>query len=368
MPAYFDAGFSVRRPSWHGLATVLDDYPVDWADARVKAGLEWEPTYRDLYTLELLPPGTTVPDGHRALEGQPELKLVADLDDPDADPQWVTVVETLVAMPVDGHQAIIRDDTRATLATPSDQYELIFHRQMGEMLEAYTEAWRKAGAKVNFETAGSVRGGRMVWALVWLDEGFTVPGDDSETYPFGALLNAHDGTAACKLMPTQVRVICWNTWHAADMAGERSGHQVVIRHVQNASERLDEAKESLSAMRDDARAYQLQAADLAGININDAVVRTFLDEFIPIPEAASERTRNARLDRQSTFMGLYNESPTVAPLPETAYKLTQAAGEYLDHLRPFRSRDTYLARTMLQGDTFKPGVVTLVRDLAKEMA
>ena len=44
MPAYFETGFSVRQPMWHGQGTVLDDYPTDWADARAKAGLLWEPT------------------------------------------------------------------------------------------------------------------------------------------------------------------------------------------------------------------------------------------------------------------------------------------------------------------------------------
>ena len=61
------------------------------------------------------------------------------------------------------------------------------------------------------------------------------------------------------------------------------------------------------------------------------------------------------------------DSPTVAPLPDTAYKLVQAAGEYLDHLRPFRSRDTYLARTMLRNEPIKGNVVRLVRSLAADL-
>jgi len=330
MPAYFDTGFSVRQPMWHGLGNVLDDYPEDWDDAR-------------------------------------RLADAADWAVNDEATAWVAMEDTEVLVPVDGHKAIVRDDTGMVLATPSDSYELIYHHQMGELLEAYTQAWRKAGADVKFETAGSVRDGRAVWALVWLDEPYHAPGDDSPTYPFAALLNAHDGSAACKLLPTQVRVVCWNTWNAASMAGDRTGHQVVIRHTGNVADRLEQAKAGLAAMRDEAKEWQLLAEDLAGININDAVVRTFLDEFIPVPEGASERTRNSRQERQATFRKLYDESPTVAPLPDTAYKLVQAAGEYLDHLRPFRSRDTYLSRTMLTADSHKPAVMRLVRNLADEL-
>lgn len=347
MPAYFDTGFSVRQPMWHGLGEVLDDYPESWDDARRKAGLMWEPTYRDLYVPQLIPVTAEVPEGAHlvASEGEARRYLV----------------------PVQGHRAIVRDDTEAVLATPTDSYELIYHHQMGELLEAYTEAWTKAGADVKFETAGSVRDGRAVWALVWLDEPYTVPGDDSATYPFAALLNAHDGSAACRLTPTSIRIVCWNTWKMAEAEGERNAHAVVLRHSGDVTARLEDAKASLAGMRDEAKEWQLLAADLASININDAVVTTFLDEFIPIPEGASERTRNSRQERRDTFRKLYDESPTCAPLPESAYKLVQAAGEYLDHLRPFRSRDTYLSRTMLTADSHKPAVVRLVRELATDL-
>lgn len=350
MPAYFDTGFSVRQPMWHRLGEVLDEYPEDWDDARRHAGLMWEPTYLDLYVPRLLEVGTPedLPTGAVPV-GAPGTQVGE---------------KTLVHVPVDGFRAIARDDNLQVLATPKDSFQLIYHHQMGELLDAYTEAWRKAGAKVKFETAGSIRGGAMVWALVYLDEPYTIPGDDSETYPFAALLNAHDGTAACKLLPTQVRVVCWNTWNAASAAGDRTGHQLVIRHAGNVNDRLEDVKASLATMRDEAKEWQVLAADLAGINVNDAIVTTFLDEFIPVPENASERTRNQREERRATFRKLYTESPTNAAIQGTAYGLVQAAGEYLDHLRPFRNQDTYLARTMFQPEPVKAGVIKLVRELA----
>lgn len=379
MPAYFDTGFSVRQPMWHRQGAVLEDYPIDWQDARAKAGLLWEPGYADLYVQRTVPTlcrycaeavgqphdADCVVGGATEQAGQPEL-VAAEHCGPDG---CVVVRDLpddrlLVHVPTDGHQAIVRDDTWAVLATPTDSFKLIQHHQMGDLLDAYSSAWRKAGADVKFETAGSVRGGALVWALVWLDEPMTVRGDDSPTYPFATLLNAHDGSAACRLTPTSIRIVCWNTWKMAEAQGEANPHAVVLRHAGNVEARLEDAKASLAGMRDEAKQWQLLADDLAGINIDDAVVSTFLHEFIPIPENASERTRAGRAERQATFMALYTDSPTVAPLPDTAYKLVQAAGEYLDHLRPFRNRDTYLARTMLRNEPIKGGVVRLVRELA----
>jgi len=378
MPAYFDTGFSVRQPMWHRQGSVLEDYPTDWDDARKKAGLLWEPTYADLFVQRTVPAlcrscaevvgadhADTCPLYDDAITavwphqcGPEDSVVVRELDDE----------RLLVHVPTEGHQAIVRDDNWAVLATPTDSYKLIQHSQMGELLDAYSSAWRQAGADVKFETAGSVRGGALVWALVWLDEPAYVPGDDSPTYPFAALLNAHDGSAACRLTPTSIRIVCWNTWKMAEAEGERNAHAVVLRHSGDVGARLEDAKASLAGMRDEAKEWQVLAADLASININDAVVRTFLDEFIPIPEAASERTRSNRAERQAAFMAMLTDSPTLAPLPNTAYKLVQAAGEYLDHLRPFRNPDTYLARTMFSSEPIKGGAIKLVRQLARELA
>lgn len=377
MPAYFDTGFSVRQPMWHRQGQVLTDYPTDWQDARAKAGLLWEPGYADLYVQRVVPAlcrscAEVVGQDHAdTCELDDTLDQVWPVDCGPADGVVVRELpdeRLLVHVPAEGHQAIVRDDTWAVLATPTDSFKLIQHSQMGDLLDAYTTSWRQAGAEVKFETAGSVRGGAMVWALVWLDEPYHVPGDDSPTYPFAALLNAHDGSAACKLLPTQVRIVCWNTWKAAEAEGDRHGHQVVLRHTGDVTARLEDAKASLAGMRDEAKDWQLLAADLAAININDAVVTSFLDEFIPVPEAASERTRQGRLDRQAMFRRLLTDSPTCAPLPDSAYKLVQAAGEYLDHLRPYRSQDTYLARTMFSPEPIKGGVVKLVRTLTNELA
>lgn len=351
MPDYFESGFCVREPSWHKKETLLQAYPDNWDEARMAAGLMWEPTYLDIFVPRVIPVGQPIPNG--------AIVVQENVDGLGA---------TLVHCPVDGHRAIARDDTMEVLATPLDSYELITHAQMGDLLEAYTEAWRKVGAPIKFETAGAVRGGRQVWALVRLDEPFQIPGDESLTYPYATLLNAHDGSAACKVLPTSVRVVCWNTWQMASAEGERSGHQVIIRHTGDVEKHLDNAKATLASVRDEAKEWEMLATDLAGINVSDSVVQTFLDEFIPIPENASERTRNNRSERQSMFRELYNESPTNDGIRGTAYGLVQAAGEYLDHLRPYKSHDTYLARTMLRPEPIKGGVIRLVRDLVASEA
>ncbi len=337
MPAYFDSGFSVRQPMWHGLGTVLDDYPEDWNAARKVAGLDWEPATAPVYVRK------PSPDWDEATFGPPTD------DNPLA---WVHER-------IDGHQLVQRDDNAAVLGMVSDGYRLIGHDVMGEIVEALTEQ-----PNVRFETAGSVRGGAQVWALAYLDEPYQAGGsDDTDTYPYIALLNSHDGTGACKVVATDIRVVCWNTYSAASAQGERTGRQFVFRHTAGVMDRIEEAKTALSTVREESQAWRVLAQELAGTPVNDQALGWFIDGFIPDPEGeVTERVRNERAARRSTFRKLYEESPTTEGHRGTALGVVDAAVEYLDHLRTFRNPDTYLARTLLRPEPIKGRAIQLVQE------
>lgn len=322
MPAYFDCGFSVREPSWHGLEAVLDDYPEDWDDARRAAGLMWEPK---------------------------------------PDPVYVKRGDEYVL--VEGHKAIVRDDTGDVLAVPTDSYSVISHADMGTILDAVLEA----DTNVKFETAGSVREGRQVWALVRLDEPYTVPGDSSPTYPFLAFLNAHDGSASCSLTRTSIRVVCWNTWSAADAQGARSGNRIVFRHTGNVAERIQEAKEGLAALRTAHKeALELFTA-LAQTPVSDDQVKSFTQLFLPSPrdhgEFCTDRVQD-NVDRaRGTFARLYESSMTMEGITGNAYGLLMASTEYLDHVRGYRNPDSYVGRTLLKPEALKTRALGLISDV-----
>lgn len=333
MPAYFDTGFSVRQPMWHGEGLVLDDYPTDWTDARKKAGLEWEP--------ELVPMFTRTPNIDHLLD--PQL------------PEWTYEQ-------VQGHQLVARDDNGKVLGPVTDSYGLVPHGEggMADILEAVL------GAGAKFETAGACKGGAQVWALAYLDEPLTIAGDDTETLPFIALLNSHDGTGACKLVATSVRVVCWNTYQAASMQGERSGRQFVFRHTGSVTARIAEARDALAGVRDEQAKWVELANELHALPINDAALAVFCEQFIPEPENTTERVRNDRKAKREAFTRLYLESPSTDGHRGTALGLVDTAVEWLDHVRPYRSADTYLTRTLLRPEPVKANAVALARAVAAE--
>lgn len=351
MSAYFDSGFCVRRPSWHRQENLIDDFPVDWNDAREKAGLLWEPRIVPMF---------------QRISGCRTCEQVLGADHRDDCDLTGPVLDTDTSnlyLEVPDHRIVERDDTQAVLGPVSDTFGLVYHSTMGEIIDAMY------GAGAKFETAGSVEGGAKVWALVYLDEPYTLPGDDSESYPFTALLNAHDGTGAAKLVNTDVRVVCWNTYNAASMQGEKTGRQFVFRHTANVLDRIDEAKEALAGLRETSKDWVALATDLFQLRADDMALNHFIGEFIPNPaehgEQISDRVQ-ANVDKaRSTFRSLYLDGVTCQAHQGTALGLVDAAVEYLDHVRGFRNRDSYLGRTILRPEPVKAKAVALARTVCK---
>jgi phage/plasmid-like protein (TIGR03299 family) len=356
MPAYFDCGFSVREPSWHGQETVLDEYPTDWAEARVLAGLDWEPQAVPAYGLQHLTLAqlAALPEG-TAYRVNAEGSVPSTYSRPDA--KYPVMVQE------PDHQRIVRSDTGATLAIPTDSYSLINHADMGELIEAFLGT----DANLQFETAGSVRDGKQVWALVRLDEPYEVPGDSSLVYPFLAMLNAHDGSAACSLTLTDVRVVCWNTWTAADARGAANGSRLVIRHTGNVAERIADVKEGVKAMREQADANRALFAELAKTPVRPEQVMDFTEQFLPSPrdtgEVCTDRVHANVVAARSAFGRIHEQSATTDGIRGTAYGLLMTATEYLDHVRGFRTRDSYVGRTILRPERAKAAALQLIGEV-----
>lgn len=359
-PAYFDTGFSVRKPMWHGEGDVLEDYPEDWADARVKAGLLWEPEPRPLYQL----PSKVSCESCGMLIGTSHRNTCRFFKDgPLVVPQQIDPLklrEDIVT--IEGKKLIVRNDTEDPLGVVGEDFELVLHGKMGEILEALLGSGK---GKLKFETAGSCRGGAQVWALCLLDEPYTVAGDNSETYPFVVLLNAHDGSGACKVIITQVRVVCWNTYRAAEMEGERHGRQFIFRHTGTVNDRIERAKLALAGVRDEAHEWDALSTELFGMRADEAALNHFLADFIPEPigEVVSERVRNNVAKAHKVFKHLYLDSPTSDAHRGTALGLVDASVEYLDHVRGYRNADTYMGRTLLRPEPLKAKAVTLAREV-----
>jgi hypothetical protein len=92
------------------------------------------------------------------------------------------------------------------LGIVGDRYRIVQNH------EAFQFVDQLIGSQLQFETAGSLCGGRRVWVLARLPEQIEVGGDPVR--PFVLLMNSHDGSTAVIAATTPVRLVCQNTCYA----------------------------------------------------------------------------------------------------------------------------------------------------------
>jgi phage/plasmid-like protein (TIGR03299 family) len=317
MAAQYESGFQVRVPAWHRQGVVLDDYPGSWAEAAKAAGLDWEPVKTPVYDRELAGMGE---------DGQPVY----------------TYAE------VKSKTFIKRSDSMALLDVAGAGYHIIPNSAMGEIVEALV------GEGAKYSTAGSLQGGRKVWALAEVAEPIRVKGDPSETLQYCALLNSHDGTAALQAVATSVRIVCMNTWKAAELDGSRHGHAYSFRHTSGWRERLDEAKQLIHFGRAEAALVAEELNALVDVKVTARQMECFVQDFVPMPVGqivSDQVVTNVEVARQA--LRDIMASPTCLGINGTAYGLLQAAGEYLDHVRTVKTYSSYVNRTLLSTEKMK---------------
>jgi len=352
MSAYFECGFAVRKPSWHGEEDLLMEWPTDWESARKLAGLLWEPMLvRGGYMAEAVPCQVCwKAPGQLHADECPEFGYMVPRE-----PKFFAA---------DGHQYVVRDDTGVVLGPVTDNYGLVTHEAMGQMMDALLEDGDLKNLK--FETAGSCGKvpGQQVYATLWLDEPTTIAGDDTPTYPFMSFLNNHNGSGAFKIVRTSIRVVCWNTFQGAWLSDEVA-QDIVIRHTKNVGAMIDSVKDALPSVRAAHNLWVAECDELAALNADDVMVKQFLSEFIPKPEAGvvSDRVMANVEKAQAVFTDLYENSMSTDGHRGTALGLVDASIEYLDHLRGYRNRSTYLRRTLLRPEPLKLKAINLAREV-----
>lgn len=203
--------------------------------------------------------------------------------------------------------------------------------------------------------------------LIELDEPYKLTeADDSLTLPYLAVLNGHDGGASFRALPTSIRVVCRNTYRAAELAGDKHGRQFVFRHTGSVMDRVEEAKRAISGVKDDVAAAREVAADLLALPASERAYLDFLHAFLPDPaehgEQVSERVRKNIAEARSNYGKLYRSS-TCEAHRGTALGLVDAATEYLDHVRGYRNRDSFLGRTLLKPEPLKAKAANIAREV-----
>lgn len=337
-----------------------DRQPESMDELRKWAGVEWEPVEMPLYVPTALV--VTLPDQ----DSEVDRELAELLGESPAPVKLATEQQTYTEL--ESWKAVVRSDNGRPLMAARDSRALIENKDLCELCEATMGEIADGGVVV--EGMMSLRGGGQVVIVTRMTDAFRIPGDTSENHSYATFGLGHDGSAGLSAFPTNIRVVCNNTWTAATAGAEEEfGKGIVIRHTKSAKDRIEQAKKVLSGMTDARAKYLELMGELTGICFEDGLLKRFVEEFHPSPPSEvviSDRVANNLAEARDAVWAILN-GPHCAGVRNTAYGCLMAATEYLDHVRRSKSAQTKFRRTMLRQEPLKERALVIIRELEKEV-
>lgn len=341
MPAYFEQGFFVRVPAWHGLGVVLDDYPGREEAMRL-AG-------HDFDVVEV--PVALV--GRQLEDGQESPRVLTDQDG-----------TRRSYKPAGGWKGHVRSDNGELLHVSKESFQRIPNSVPYDFAEELLDQG------FQYETGITLKGGAVCALTLLLDEPYYVTGDPSKLIPYLGLSWAHDGSASLKGRGTTVRQVCANTVSMSEAEGKALGTDFTIRHTKNWKDRVEDAKKLMRGVREGIEVYREFAEELASIPVTpeqrDLFVSTIIgdkDGVVSKSATVSERVKsNIETERAKVNAAFMSETIPEAHML-TGYGLHMAGVEYFDHLRNARSKDSYVTRTLLSDNPAKANLARTIREL-----
>lgn len=281
MSALVETMFSSgRQVPWHNLGIIVEDAPTSEEAIRL-AGLNWEVQQQPIYLAD----GT-------------EIK---------------------------GNYANVRSSDGKALGIVGDRYKIVQNTDAF----AFTDAL--LGEGVRYETAGSLKDGKVIWLLAKMPETIEILGDKVD--PYMVFTNTHDGSGAVRVCMTPVRVVCNNTLNAAIRGARRVWS---ARHTGSVTNKLDDARETLQFASQYLEATKQTFEDLYKVKLNEFSLYKTINDIIPITEDMTDRQKINQKAIRDDILLRYNEAPDLKVLDQTGARLVQAVADTTSHMEPFR--------------------------------
>jgi phage/plasmid-like protein (TIGR03299 family) len=287
---------SLRQPAWHNLGTVFED-EVNTAEMLKLAHLDnWNVRLEDV----------AIPDGFSS------------------DKSYSFVSRT---NPFDNSQTDV-------LGVVGERYVPL----QNEDLFSFGDNLLDGGGR--WETAGSIRGGRVVFGSIALQDSITLdPNGRADKIDNYLLINtSHDGSIAIQASITPVRVVCANTLNLAlsNFKGKKDVKQTFkIRHTQTAEGKIAVAREALGLAHKYIDEFSLMANAMIEKEITDAQFAKIVELAYPAPEKdakGSQKKYDSKIDLlHDIYVGQFNNT-----ISGTAWGAYNALTERLDWYRNSR--------------------------------
>jgi phage/plasmid-like protein (TIGR03299 family) len=285
------AFYSFREIAWHKLGTVTED-AKSAQEALEIAKLDWQVTKNAIFTTD------------------PEGNPVAIKD------KWATT-------------RFHKELGFSPLGVVGNYYEPV------QNADAFTfcDALSYEGG-LTYETAGSMNDGKRVFLSMKMPETIKVAGGKDNVDLYIMVVNSHDGSSPLIATVTPIRPVCANT---VAMALSSAVSTFKIRHTKNATQRVEEARQTLGLTLKYQDEFSIMANHLLETEMSKTEFGLILKSVMPKPEETelNKRAVEAWDNKFSEIISLW-DAPTQDNIRGTAWAAYNAVVEWADWYAPVR--------------------------------
>jgi len=262
----------VGKTPWHGLGTPIpEDKQLSVREAIVAAKLDWQVELRPLYTEN---PGGGAKSG------------------------------------ILDHYAVCRTSDNAFLGLVGPDYVPLQNEEVLEWFQPFLDS-----GSATLETAGSLNGGRQVWALAKIRDDKMDVGKDDPVAHYILLSNAHDGSISVRVGFTPIRVVCNNTLTLAHYS--KASQLLRVRHTSGLHYNLELIREIMNVAGREFSATVAQYRRLQKRGIDSSGLERYVRVVFSLPEDKGGKElipniiylfENGRGSKEAgrTYWGAYN--------------------------------------------------------------
>lgn len=296
---------SHREPAWHGLGTVFHQEVTDYSTMLDLAGLSgW-----DVREMPIAVQDTVWSD-----ETEDFVDTVYDAD-------FVVPAKAIVAT---------IGDREVVLGLTGDRYEIVQNEEAFSFLQSLHDGAR-------WETAGAIKGGRVVFGSMAFERNFTLdPNGVADVVESYLLMHtSHDGSTGVGGGVTPTRVVCQNTLNVA-LGNIKNTFK--MRHTQSVKARMEAEAALWRHAHGYMDAFEKEAQALYAQEATDAQYFGIVETMFPKPENDVKGAVKKWETRQETFAQAWNGAPN-AGIKGTAWGVFNALTEANQWGRNVRSGD-----------------------------
>lgn len=264
-----------------------------------------------------------------------------------------------VIVPVEGYKHLYRSDNGKELGYVTNVYKPV---QPAEVLEWFQQ-YISADDRFKLDVAGSLRGGKVIWATATFNGDMTVAGDKHVARLL--MSTSFDQTYATINKATMTRVVCNNT---LDCALTNKAAQVKTRHSSkwNASKVGKELGDIIQGFD----SYKTMGDAMAEVNMKRDEVNNFFKKLLAIdPAEDMSEVSTRRINQLNDMLSAYEATVSEGTQPETQWCALNAVTRYVDHNRG--TRDTghgelesrFVSAQFTSGAALKAKAVGLLYDM-----